>query len=360
MSWMNQNTSKKVFTITRPLEEEAELRASIPEDAVITAIKRSTKTVSITYVMSNVVTLEDIQKINATIKPIKFDRTGAIKYNDSKTKRIHCTERAMAILNVADFHLNRLIYGDECYGQDYNLEKASNLFIDIINEAEIRLRSNAYNLDKIILNTCGDFLNSDTINGTTTAGTMQFNDVTWKKVYAKAATLLEYAIARLSTIAPVYYYYVKGNHDEQVGFYLTTWLNARFLNEPNVFINDSPKPRHVINYGNNIIIITHGETEAGRAIDLPFMEPESIERLSQASNIEVLSGHLHSNQVSCKNGVRWEVLSSACPVQDTWTYGKGYDGLRQEASIIYYNNDCRVQQDIINTKLLFERRINNN
>jgi predicted phosphodiesterase len=351
MSWQNQNINKKVFTIARPLAEEESLLASIPEEAIITALTRNTKTVRVTYVLDRrFITIEDIIAANKmTVKPLKLDRIGRIDNSKRKTKTIKCTNNVLAVLNIADFHLNRLVYGVEAYGDDYNIDIASEVFMRIVEQAIERLKSNPYKIDKIILNTAGDFLNSDTNTGTTAAGTPQVNDLPWKLVFQRATSLLEFALLRLSNIAPVEYFYVRGNHDEQTGFYLTSWLDARFKNVKNVFINPSPKPRQIVNYKQNIIIFTHGESEGIRAMDLPFIEPESIKYISNATNIEVLTGHVHKNKVNNERGVRCESLNSACPVQDNWTYGKAYDGLNQEATIMYYDETGRVQTDYIDT-----------
>jgi hypothetical protein len=358
MSWQNQNINKKVYTIAKPLAEEDSLMNSIPETATITAIERTTKTIRVTYVEDKTFTIDDIIKANImTVKPIKLDRIGTIKDNSSrKEKRIICTEKVLAVLNIADFHLNRRIFANEVkYNYDINI--ASEVFMRIIDKAVERLKQNAFNIEKIVLNTAGDFINSDTITGTTTAGTQQINDVTWKQVFQKATALLEYALIKLSNVAPVEYFYVAGNHDEQVGFYLTSWLAARFKDTPNVEINDSPRTRKVISHKKNLLIFTHGSNEGSRAIDLPFVDPEAYSRISDATNIEVLSGHLHANTVKSERGVRWEILNSACPALDEWTFGKAYGGNILESTIMYYNDRNRVQCDSINSIEILENII---
>lgn len=355
MSWQNQNINKKVYTIARPLSDEESLMNSIPESATITAIEKSTKTIRVTYVEDKTFTIEDIISANhMTVKPIKLDRVGTKKDNSSrKTKTIKCTENVLAVLNIADFHLNRRIFSNET-GYKYDINIASELFMRIIDKAVERLSQNPYNIEKIILNTAGDFVNSDTIAGTTTAGTRQVNDVTWKQVFKHATALLEYAILRLSNVAPVEYFYVAGNHDEQVGFYLTSWLSARFKETPNIIINDSPKTRKVIAYNKNLLIFTHGSNEGSRAIDLPFVEPEAYANVSNATNIEVITGHLHTNTVKTERGVRWEILNSACPALDEWTYDKAFGAGTSESTIMYYNKRSRIQCDSINSTDIFE------
>lgn len=354
MAWQNQNTSKKVYTIARPLEEEDLLMQSIPEDAIITAIERNTKTVRVTYVIENKLTIQDLILSNQeNVEPIKFNRKKKTK-KSSNTKTIERGPKCLALLNIADFHLNRRVFANETYGHDYDIQIASQVWKEIIDRACKEIRSSSYSIDKIILNTAGDFVNSDTKYGTTTAGTPQFNDVSWKQVFNVATSLLEYAITQLSKIAHVEYFYVAGNHDELVGYYLTSWLDARFANFKSVHIKTNPCQRQIVKYGSNLFCFTHGDSEGGRTMTLPFVEPMAVKELSSTTNIEVISAHMHKNNVQTHFNVRWETLSSACPVQDEWSYEKGFDSQRAEATIMFYDDAYRRQQNTINVNQILD------
>lgn len=350
--WLNGNLKKFEKVITKPIEEADELFNSIPENAVITAETQTTKTIKIKYVLTNDLTPERILELNKkSVTPIKLDRKNKrINNTDQKQKRITCIDTVMAVVNIADFHLNRKIWGKAGYNDSYTIEVAKEVFKDIIDEAMIRLRACPYRIEKIVLNTAGDFLNSDTIPGTTTNGTLQNNDVSWQEAFLVAQELLSYALIKLSTVAPVYHYYVAGNHDKMAGWYLTSWLNGRFLNTENIFVDDSPKIRQTVRYKNNLILLTHGDMEGKRAIDLPFNEPNARKEFSSCTNIEVLVGHGHNVHIEHKNGIRLEMLNCSCPVGDQWTYEMAFGNIDTEATIMYYNEESRIQQDTINTK----------
>lgn len=349
--WLNGRIDKFEKVITIPVEEEAYLKMQIPEDAIITAETRTLKTIRIKYVLTNELTAERIRQLNENIKPIKLDRKNKIIDNTSnKQKRINCIDTVMAIINVADFHLNRRIWGKAGYDSDYTLKMAEKVFKDSIDEIELRLRACPYRIEKIIFNTAGDFLNSDTILNTTTKGTPQINDGNWQESYMLAQELLSYAMLKLSNIAPVYHFYVAGNHDQMAGWYLVSWLKARFKDIANIHVDDNPKTRQYVEYGKNLIIMAHGDNEGKRAIDLPYTEPGVKQKLADKTNIEVLIGHGHKPDVTYKNGVRLEMLSCACPIGDQWTYDMGYEDSKGEITIMYYNNDSRIQQDTINVR----------
>ena len=303
--------------------------------------------VKVRYRLTNTLTPERVDFLVKNIKPIEFPKVKAKKSTKGKDK-------VMAILNIADFHLNRLVSGISGFKNEYTIKHASYVFKRLVDDAVLRLKASPYEIEKVVLNTGGDFLNSDTIIGTTTAGTPQDDDCKWYEAWNTAQGLLEYAILELSKVAPVYHYYIAGNHDKMGGYYLVASLKARFRKAKNIVIDDEPTSRSVINYGNNTIILAHGDNEGKRAIDLPFIEPTAINNINSNTNIEVLTGHLHSSEVKTKNGVRWEILSSACPVADNWTYEKGFGDSRAEATIMYYDKDGRVQCDTINTKKFYK------
>jgi hypothetical protein len=360
MPWVNTNPNKITRSETRPLSLEHEIWELIEKDgekATVTTINRSSKNVTIAWVINKDFTLADvIDSIKTGVKPIKLERLPVkepIQVPTQKTKKVSCISNAMAVVNIADFHLNRYIQGEETYGQDYNIQIATEVFHRIIDQAKMRIRCSPYHIDKIIINTAGDFINSEA-NGLTTHGTPQTNDVSWRKCFHTAYGLLEYAIRELSQLAPVEYHYVAGNHDEQIGYMITTWLQGRFIGVDNVTINDAPTIRKIVEYGSNLIIFTHGSEEGNRVMDIPFVEPKAVSKISQSTNIEIISGHLHKNLVSSERGVRLEVLKSACPAQDNWTYQKAYDGSHTEATIIFYDDYGRVQQDTINTNRILQ------
>lgn len=339
MSWQNTNTNKKVISITKPLSDEQELLESIPSNAIITAHTRTTKTVKVTYVLDKKEEIsETIARIKTNTKPIRLDRI-PLKDKD---------EGMLAIVNIADFHLNRFVDGSATNGVNYDLDKAKSVFMHTVDKIVKNMR--AKELSRIILNLAGDFLNSDTKNSTTAAGTPQDDDVTWQHAFVAATGLLEYACKEFSKLAPVEFYYIRGNNDEQAGFYLTTWLDARFRNFDAVKVNVSPKPRHVITHGTNVIVLTHGDKESSRVMNLPFIEQQSKTMLSEATNIEVITGHFHSTYaLNTGNGVRLYRLSSACPVNDRWSYDSAYNS-QSEATVLYYDEYCRVAKDYVNTK----------
>lgn len=357
-NWQPMNVNKNVKTKTVLLKDAEELRKEVygmQEEGlcIVTSDKESTKTLTLTWVITRRELTEDAIRnlISKNVTPIKFKPIESKKkvIKNSVEKRFKTESNVMAIVNIADFHFNRMVVGADGFGMDYNIDIAEKVFRQIILEAKQKMMRNSHNVERIVLNTAGDFLNSDTPLRTTTNGTPQVDSTSYRVALKRACDLLEWALIELAKVAPVEYYYVAGNHDEQQGWALTMCLEGRLRDNKNITVDTSSNTRATVVYGNNVIVMAHGDYEGKRAIDLPFNEPEARDVVSRATNMEVLTGHVHDVNVSKKNGVRWEVLSTSCPVSCDWTYDKAYNS-NPEATILYYDNDYRVQQDTIYTR----------
>ncbi len=365
MSWNNMNTNKKIITKSCKIEDKDALQSAIYEMqeqglCIVTLENETTKTYKIGYCIERQEMKEDAIRalINKNVTPIKFKPVAPLKKSGKNVaKQFSTGNKVMAIINIADFHLNRFTNGLDGFGDPYDIEIGTDVFKGIIAECKDRLQKNGHIIERIVLNTGGDFLNSDTPVHTTTNGTPQSDSTSYKQALRRGCDLLEFALLELSKIAPVEYYYVAGNHDEQQGLAITFYLEARFRESKNIKVDIATNSRATIKYGNNLVVLAHGDYEGARAIDLPFTEPNAKSHLSVATNMEVLIGHKHNPDMKCKNGVRLETLGSACPVGCDWTYNSGYGDGNPEATIVYYDNDYRVQQDTIYTRRIYDERM---
>ena len=116
----------------------------------------------------------------------------------------------MIEIPIMDLHLGKLAWNDET-GENYDHNIAEERFLQVI--SDFINRTKHYTFDKILFPIGQDFFNFDSIDGTTTKGTRQDNDLRWQKLYLKGMEILVKAIDLLSQIAPVEIFYVAGNHD---------------------------------------------------------------------------------------------------------------------------------------------------
>lgn len=233
-----------------------------------------------------------------------------------------------------DVHFAKLCWKIETRGPDYDLKIAARDY----KEAVFGLASHAKpnGVERIILPIGNDILNSDNLNGTTTAGTPQATseDGRWQKAYSTVCTTVVEIVETLASQYGVDILIVSGNHDRERCYYLGEYLRAWFRNNPNVMIDNNPAQRKYYTFGTVLLGFTHGNEE--RHADLPLlMATEQKEAWAQTTVREIHVGHQHQEKVSEKMGVKTRVISALVP-QDEWATGKGYIGnLRLAEAFLY-------------------------
>lgn len=268
------------------------------------------------------VSFEAVQEVLRKIadkaeKPIVYKR----KFDRNMEKKI-------AIVNIADLHLGKLAWAPEC-GESYDSKIAINRFNYIISESIDRLKAEK-NISKIVFYWSQDFFHFDGKDQVTTAGTFQQTDVRWQKMFMLGTELLVDAIYSLKEIADVQTFYVRSNHDEQVGFYATNVLAARFANDKQVTVDLSPSPRKYVEFGINLLGFAHGDKE-GKRISAT-MSNEQMEAWGRTLNHEFFLGHFHSQRVYEDGGVVCRHLSSPCGT-DAWHNQMGFIGAQKAAQM---------------------------
>ena len=149
----------------------------------------------------------------------------------------------MLVINKQDSHLNKFdIDGDNCV-----LTRLSNIMYKvnvIVNQA---ILSN--NLEEITYIIGSDEFNSE-FTGTTTKGTPQTNTHTHQTSFQYICDHEVLMITMLLQYAEkVNVVYVAGNHDEYVGWHMVNWLKCYFKDVDRLTVDDGPKYRKYISYG---------------------------------------------------------------------------------------------------------------
>lgn len=161
-------------------------------------------------------------------------------------------------INIMDPHL-----GLHCFkgGSDINwsIEKCEQMVLAMIDDL---LKAGSYYapFEQIIFPFGNDFMHSDNVFNTTTAGTPQPEADAWQYVYERAELLAIAMVEKLKKIAPVKIYSVPGNHDRHSAFTIARILNAWYRNDKNVEVNCSADPYKFHHYGVNLIGYEHGHS----------------------------------------------------------------------------------------------------
>lgn len=242
-------------------------------------------------------------------------------------------------ISIMDLHLGKMAWGAEC-GRDYSPEIAERMFWEAIED----LLNKASGLKPFrILIPCGnDFFNTDFLGKATTSGTVQDEAMTWKQSFCRGKALLVQAIQRLREVAPVHVVCVAGNHDTTRLYFLGEVLAAYFGRTDGVTVDNSPRQRKYVHFGQNLLGLTHGCHEKHLSLPL-IMASEAKEAWAASRHREWHVGHWHAKRhkpvftAEDTHSVLVRVVPSLCPA-DAWHASMGYGG-KLAAEAYYWDKD---------------------
>lgn len=227
----------------------------------------------------------------------------------------------MVEISIADLHAAKLSHHEET-GEDYDLKIATQRFKDAV--AHIVADVSHRNPEHICLVLGNDLFQSDNPESTTYRGTRVDVDTRYHKAFREVLNMTRDAILYLRQMAPVTVKMVPGNHDTMSVFHLGIALDCWFHNDKHVVIDNSPMMRKYIEWGVNMIMLTHGDK--GRKSNFPLlMATEQPEMFGRTKIREVHLGHWHKVGADETNGVVVRVLPSLCS-PDAWHSSMGFVG----------------------------------
>lgn len=252
-----------------------------------------------------------------------------------RKKREVCNSGLMLEVPIMDLHLGKMAHDREV-GDTYNIEKARGIFNEIIDGVIEDVGNKKF--EKVIFPIGNDFFNFNNVDGTTTHGTKQDNDVKWKQLFKIGVEMLVDGITKLSDElkAPVEVFYVQGNHDTQISYYATFAISSWFRNDENVSVEVTMSPRKYVEYGNTLIGFSHGDKEKKR-IDT-IMQVEARESWGRTKYHEWHLAHFHSEQTRETGGVIVRHISSPTG-SDTWHCESGYVGAIRKCQCFIWDKE---------------------
>jgi predicted transcriptional regulator len=236
-------------------------------------------------------------------------------------------ERHMAEFCIFDAHIGKLAWAPES-GDHYDTDIA----VDRVHRAldDLLYQARGYAIEKVLLPIGNDFLHYDALTGQTTAGTPQDRDSRYQKMYRAAFMLARHMVDECVKIAPVEVVIVPGNHDTVSTFTLGVALEAFYDSHPSIVVNNTPRKRKYVSYGQVLLGFAHGDKEPVNK--LPSIMPVETVDLWGASRFrEFHLGHFHTSKrqdakpVQGENGVRLRYIQSLTGV-DAWHAEQGYIG----------------------------------
>jgi len=226
-------------------------------------------------------------------------------------------EFAMLIINKQDSHLNKYdIDGDN---------NITNRLAQIMYKVEV-IASQAEmtnNLETITYIIGSDEFNSEYTNATT-KGTPQQNTHTY---HTSFKYICDHEILMISMLLShaqqVEVIYVAGNHDEFVGWHMVNWLKMFFRDEPRVIIDDSPKYRKYVSYGDSAMMFNHGD--AIKPAKLAGIFPmEFKDSWSGHNNYYIFTGDKHHEVSLDFNGIKFYQIPAFSKAKSLWDDKMGH------------------------------------
>lgn len=247
------------------------------------------------------------------------------------------TEGKMLEINLTDHHFGKLAWGLETGYANYDVKIATQVFHRAIDTILDRSPFSAY--EQIWFVVGNDLFNADDTQGRTTSGTQVESDVRHEKTYVTVRTLLIQAIEKLRNFAAkVKVVVVPGNHDHNATWHLGDSLEVYFSKYSDVEVDNHPCPRKYHQFGQTLVMFTHGDK--GKIKDLPLLMAAEKSILFGATKFhEIHTGHIHTLRVDEQHGIRVRTLPALCP-PDAWHAENGYVGnLRSSEAFVWDKNE---------------------
>lgn len=282
---------------------------------------------------------------------LKESLTSQIKLPDFQPAPIDVSGRNLSLeIMITDHHLGKVGFDPETMEFNWTLPQAAEQYNKAIDH--ILSQVDVSRLAEIVLPVGNDLLNVDNSSNQTRRGTPQMAGDFWHNVFRFGKQLVIASIEKLSLVAPVKVYMVKGNHDEDSVFSLGEVIQAYFENNPNVDVTNHPVKRNYHRFGANMLGMAHGhEFNMAKAMqtmvtDEPLMFGETTFRCFHL-------GHLHQNKItkvmniSMKEehfGVDVEICPSMSPT-DAWHYQNAYIGnIRRTKAFLRHFSEGLIQE----------------
>lgn len=248
-------------------------------------------------------------------------------------------------LAIVDHHFGKLGWSEETGSESYDIKIAEKIYWEAF--YTLKDRVSHYSFEEIVFCVGNDLFQSDNAEGQTTKGTQVSTDGRYQKVFCLVRDTIIKSVEELRKVASkVRVVMVSGNHDALSVWTLGSSLEMYFYHYDDVEIDNSPRMRKYYQYGNNMIMFTHGHT--AKLTELPLiMVTEQPKMFGDTKFHEIHTGHKHKKQsdvvllrdVNENHGIRVRILSALCG-SDDYHADNGFVGnQRSSEAFVWDKND---------------------
>lgn len=256
-----------------------------------------------------------------------------INFSDIKLKEYEYGKDGFTVeINFCDVHIGKYILALIASG-NYNSDIAIAKVREAIDKTISRI--GYFKIKKFIFVAGQDYMNIDTIQGTTTKQTRQDMNEFYQVIYEKSFDLLIEIVEKLRAIAPVDIVYVKGNHDKLTTYTMVTALSRIYKDCEDVNVDNSMRQRKYKIIGNTLLGLGHGEEEKNRIFNC--MQEDQKDNWYKKYKYFHLS-HKHSESRKEIGGVIYNWLGSLSE-NCRWTWESGFVGAEKKGHVYVYDDD---------------------
>ena len=242
-----------------------------------------------------------------------------------------------SIYPVADLHVGMLTDAEET-GEDWDTKIATRVF----REKFDRLLSLTPSTEHAVIAQLGDLTHNDSQENVTPQSKHQLDvDSRYFVILRRAVAVMRYAIdACLQKHGQVIYRGCRGNHDLTSHYAVSLALSEHYRNEPRVTIEDSANEFYVYEFGQNMVLLCHGDKVNGEKLAL-FAASTYAEIWGRTTYRRALTGHVHHRRAMQAGGMLIETIETIIP-KDAYAHAHGYSSMRALVSIVLDKNEGEV------------------
>lgn len=281
----------------------------------------------------SVAVAEALKVFQDAIKPARLPKPKPKKRDDSLLMEIPPVE----------LHLGKLAWRGDT-GEDYDQGIATRIFEEIIERIHEEQAEKKAGRALVVVGS--DFFNSDTVDNTTTKGTLQQNDMRYKKMFNVGLRLYRDAfISLMGTFNNVDVILNQGNHDTMSSFYLYVALQQYFAKSP---ISFSPNCRETQAYRFDKVglFFNHGDVNLKRL--QRSIPAEFYDIWGQVIYRELHVNHLHKEMVVDDEGGMITRRLGSPTGTDAWHYGQRFIGATKKHQVFVWSG----QEGLLNCKYI--------
>ncbi len=244
-----------------------------------------------------------------------------------------------------ELHLSKMAWNGDV-GEDYDKDIAEQRFKHILKK--VIKKQHIEKCGTAVVYIGNDFFNSDTVDNTTTKGTLQSSDTRWKKMFLLGLSLYtEFLLTLREHFNKIDVKLCQGNHDIMSSFYLFIALQEGLKKDNIIKFSDDLRETQAYIFGNNLIITNHGAVNLKRLTN--SIPSEFYREWGMTTTRHLHLGHLHKEfSIDDQNGlIVWRVGSPSGT--DEWHYHERFVGAIQKyQTFTWHKNNGLLSVNYIN------------